>query len=134
MAIVPEKKIEKIEFYENHVGPWGSAAVALGTTTAAVTDLTTKTAAARAAFNAREAAQDVARAATLTYDAAVDAMVGAGADILKQIKAKAAITGGDSIYALAQIPAPAAPSPVGPPGKPNTFKLGLQEDGTLVMS
>jgi hypothetical protein len=60
------------------------------TTTAAVTDLATKTTAARAAYNAQQAAQNAAKAATIDFNLAVDAMTTRGADIIKQIKAKAA--------------------------------------------
>ena len=53
MSVVPRKQVEKIEFYENHVPTWNTNAVAIGTTVATVTDLDTKTDAARAALTAR---------------------------------------------------------------------------------
>jgi hypothetical protein len=130
MPIVPAAKVDKIAFYENHTAPWSTNAVAIGTTAAAVTDLTTKTTAARAAYNAQQAAQDAAKAATLTLNSAIDAMAAAGAEIILQIRAKAA-TAGDSVYALAQIPAPATPSPVGAPGTPTDFSVALDGDGAV---
>src|SRR5688572_15987493 len=110
MRVLPVSKVGRIQFCETHVGPWGGAAAQIGTTSAAVTDLEVKTAAARAAYRAREAAYNAARAATLDYDLAVRAMTDAAADILKQVRAKAA-TAGNGVYALAAIPAPMAPSP-----------------------
>lgn len=130
MAVVPPTKVGKIEFYENHVAPWTTNAVAIGTTSAAVTDLGTKTTAARDAFNAQQAAQDAAKAATLAYKNAVDAMAVAGVAIISQIRAKAK-TAGDNVYVLAQIPAPALPSPVGAPGTPTDFAVKLFQDGSL---
>src|SRR5206468_4327845 len=103
MPVVPNTQVAKIEFYENHNTPWAANAVAIGTTAAAVTDLATKTTAARAAFNAQQAAQDSAKAATLTLNAAVSAMATAGAVIISAIHTKGK-SAGDSVYALAQIP------------------------------
>lgn len=130
MPIVPSKSVEKIEFYENHNTPWAANATAIGTTSTAVTALNTLTSAARTAFNAQQAAQTTAKAATLTLQNAVDAMQIAGANIIQQIKTKAATTG-DSVYALAQIPAPATPTPVGPPGTPTDFTVTLNQDGSI---
>lgn len=133
MAVVPAKKIDKVSFFENHNTPWSTNATALGTTTAAVTDLATKTLAARNAFNAQQSAMDTAKAATETFNAAVDAMATAGAAIISQIRAKAK-TSGDSVYALAQIPSPATPKPAGAPGQPTDFKATLDGNGSLVLT
>jgi hypothetical protein len=130
MPVVPNKLTERIEFYENHVTPWNTNATAIGTTTAAVTHLSTKTVAARDAFNAQQAAQDAAKAATHTQKMAIDAMETAGASIIKQVRSKAAISG-DSVYTLAQIPAPATPSPRPAPGTPANFTVDLFQDGSL---
>ena len=97
---------------------------------AAVTDLGTKTDAARAAFTAAHEAREAAKAATLTLDLAVRAMDVAGQAIIKQVRAKAAMAG-DGVYALAQLPAPAIPSPVGNPGVPTDFGVKLFQDGSL---
>lgn len=133
MATVPSDTAGKISFYENHTTPWSTNATAIGTTTTAVTDLTTKTTAARAAFNAQFSAQEAAKAATLALHAAVTAMATAGSDIIQSIKTKAA-TAGDGVYVLAQIPAPATPTPVGPPGTPESFKVELNPDGSLKLT
>lgn len=130
MPVIPEDKVGKIEFCENHTTPWAANAVAIGTTAAAVTDLTTKTTAARTAYNAQQAAQSAAKAATNTFNMAVDAMAAAAADIIKQVRVKAS-TAGNSVYSLAEIPAPATPSPMGPLGKPSDFKVQLDQTGAL---
>jgi hypothetical protein len=57
-------------------------------------------------------------------------MATAGANIIKQIRAKAA-TAGDSVYALAQIPAPATPTPRPAPGTPSNFTVDLNGNGAL---
>ena len=43
MSLVPEKTVERIQFWENHTGPFSTNAVAIGITTTEATDLTTKT-------------------------------------------------------------------------------------------
>ncbi len=133
MPIVPKNSVEKIEFYENHNTPWAANATAIGTSTTTVSALNTLTVAARTAYNAQQAAQTTAKAATLTLQNAVDAMQVAGANIIQQIKTKAATTG-DSVYSLAQIPAPATPGPVGPPGTPTGFKVKLNQDGSVELT
>lgn len=133
MSLVPVKLVEKVQFYENHVEPWTTNAVAIGTTAPIMTDLSTKVTAARAAYVAQQAARDEAKAATLTFQLAVAAMAAAGSDVIKQIRAKAGASG-DAVYSLAQIPPPATPAPVPPPGKPTDFTVALQETGALELA
>jgi hypothetical protein len=57
----------------------------------------------------------------------------AAADIIKQVRAKAAVSG-DSIYTLASLPIPATPTPVGPPGTPEALKVELNPDGSLKLT
>jgi hypothetical protein len=132
MPIVPEKALDKISYFENHQAVWSSNAVALGTTAAKCTSLTTKTTAARAAYNAQQLAQEQARVATNAFNNAVRAMALQGSDIIQDIKHQA-LTGGDAIYNLALIPPPAVPSPVPPPGMPTDFTAALNPDGTLTL-
>jgi hypothetical protein len=129
-SVLPPTRLGRVEFCEQHTTPFSTNAVAIGTTTTAVTDLTTRTTAARAAYNAQQAAKNAARAATNEYKLAVAAMTSAVADILKQIKTKAAISG-DSVYSLAEIPVPATPSPKPAPGTPTGFVVTLNPDGSL---
>jgi hypothetical protein len=131
-SILPADKVGRIEWSENHNAPLSTNAVAVGTTAAAVTDLATKTSTARAAYNAQQAAQNAAKAATIDFNLAVDAMTVAAANILKQIKAKAAVAG-DGVYALAEIPAPATPGPKPAPGTPTRFTATLGGDGALTL-
>ena len=133
MSVMPVSKVGKVEFCEQHITPWTTNAVAIGTTTAAVTDLGTKTTAARTAFNAQQAAQNAAKAATNDFNLALAAMNNAATDIIKQIRTKAA-TSGNSVYTLAQIPAPATPSPRPAPGTPEALKVELDGNGALMLS
>lgn len=130
MGLVPSKAIDRVQFYENHDGTFAANAVAIGTTTTAVTDLTTKTAAARTAYNAHQSAQDAAKIATQAWHQAVATMSTVGSAIINQIRAKAQVSG-DGIWTLAGLPAPSTPAPVGPPGTPFDFKASLKPGGAL---
>jgi len=129
-SLLPRALIDRVTFVENHTATWNTNATAIGTTTAAVTALTTKATAARAAYNAHVLAQAQAKAATQAFYDAVASMVVDTTAIIRQVKAKAALSG-NSIYTLALLPIPATPTPVPPPGTPTDFKVALQTDGSL---
>lgn len=134
MGIVPDNRLGKIEFYEAHISPWTTNAVAIGLTAGSVTALGTLTTNARKAFDAAEAARQAAKTATQAYYDAVRAMhsgPGAGADMIELIKNKAQTTNNPSVYTLAQIPPPATPGTTPPPGLPFDFTVGLLQNGAL---
>ena len=130
--ILPQGAVDRVEFFETRQDDWQTSAVAIGTTSAAVTALTAKVTGARAAYDAQQLAFAQARAATQNFRDAVAAMTVAGTEIIKQVKAKAA-TGGNAIYTLALLPVPATPAPLPPPGTPSDFAATLNPDGSLTL-
>jgi hypothetical protein len=132
MPVVPSKSVEKIKFYETHQAQWEANAAAMGTTPEAVSALADLTVAAREAFNEQRQAQNAARAATAKLQQAVEAMANAGAAIIEQVRVQARKSG-DEVYPLAHIPAPARPSPIGPPGQPYRFSVELSEVGSVTL-
>ncbi len=137
MSITPQTRLGKVEFYESHVGPWGSSAVAIGTTVSAVNALSALTSAARKAYGDHLVAQDAAKTATQKFYDTVRAMhdgPGAGADMLNTIKAFAQTTNNPNVYTLAMIPPPAIPGVSPPPAKPTDFRVNLLEDGSLKLN
>jgi hypothetical protein len=130
MGLVPDTNQGKILFFHIRNTPWSANALAIGTTAAAVTALAAKVAAAQTRLAAANAARQAARSATADLKAAIRDLATAGSDIIKQIRAKAA-TDGDNVYVLAQIPRPAAPSPIPAPGTPTGFAATLNPDGSL---
>ena len=133
MPLVPAKKEEKVAFFRARIAPWQTNAVAIGTTGAAVTALDGLVTAAEDAIAAQLVALNAYRTAVETTDTAVAAMAGAGADIISAIRT-AGRTGGATVYELAQIPGPATPAPVPPPGTPYQFKVELLPEGQLVFT
>jgi len=133
MSLIPDTKVGKIEFCENHVTPWNTNSVAMGSSAAAVTAWQAKVETARNAYTAQQAAQSVAKDATTDLNLAINAMIDATTSIIKQVRAKADISG-DSVYSLASLPVPATPSPVPPPGKPTNLTVLLDETGVLQLA
>jgi hypothetical protein len=132
MGLIPKSKSGTVAFYQSKIAPWQTNAVAIGTSAPEVTALDARLTAAQSAIAAQVAAKAAAETATATADEAVRLLEQAGADIIRQIRAKGAIVGA-SVYALAQIPAPAFPSNRPAPGKPSGFKATLGEDGSLLL-
>ncbi len=131
MGLISQSKIGKIQFFQSKVAPWTTNAVAIGTSAAEVTAMEAKLTAAQDAMNDQIAAYAAAETATNALDNAIDALMNAGTDIIKQIRTKAAIVGGDSVYNLAEIPPRALPSPKPAPGKPTDFGATIEDNGAL---
>jgi hypothetical protein len=138
MPTVPSNLVARLSFYEAHTGPWTTSATLIGLTSASVTALGTRADDARAAYTAHIAAQASAKAATLNFYEKMRLLhnaPGAGADMIRQIKTKALTSNDPGVYVLAEIPAPATPSPVGPPGTATDFKAVLNPaDGSVKLS
>lgn len=130
MTVLPKNLVDRLQFCENHLSIFGQNAVAIGTSQASVTAMGVKTVAARAALQAQAQAQDAAKAATNNLNLAMAALTDSVSDIIKQIKTQAAIVG-PSVYSLAEIPAPATPSPTPAPGKPTDLTVTLDDTGAL---
>src|SRR5690606_756626 len=73
------------------------------------------------------------RASVEDFDNAMANVSALGGGLVSQIRAKAKQSGDPNVYVLAQIPAPADPTPVGAPGTPEALKATLQPDGTLTL-
>ncbi len=134
MPIVPENRIGQIEFYEAHLAPWATNAVAIGLTAAQVTAFTTLVESARGAYGDQQAAREAAKAATNKFYLDTTAMHATGADLIRAIKNKALSSGDPNVYVLAQIPPPAPPAPAPPPGTPFNYRVELLETGALKLT
>lgn len=134
MAMVPTKIPQKIAWFQSREANWTTNAVAIGLSTSEMTTMSAKIAAAVDALAAQEAAKNAQKSATVALYEAANLLGDYGADLIKKIRAKAGQVGGDSVYVLADVPPPATPSPVGPPGTPSDFKAALTPDGALDLS
>ncbi len=136
MPVLPDKRLEQIQFFETRLPAWQAApAAAIGLTTAQITALASATQNARDAFNAAQAARSASKGATTAYHTASDDMRELGADLIRTIKAFADLQASPgAVYGLAQIPEPLPPEPLGPPGKPVEFAVALETGGAITLS
>jgi hypothetical protein len=133
-SVLPSSDLGKVEFFEQHTAAWATNALAIGLAAPQVTTLTAATAAARAAYNAQQVAREAAKAATANFHNLVRTMADLGGDAIKAIKLKAATGNDPNVYVLAQIPAPAGPTP--PPAlvPPTNLIADPNADGTITLS
>ena len=132
METVPQTHAEKIQYFQAHIAKWLENADAIGLSAAEVAEIEAKTLAARQALNQRNEARAAARSATLGLKMALAELSEAGSQAIMKIRTRAA-TYGNSVYAMANLPAPAQPSPLGAPGTPYDFKAALDSMGALTL-
>jgi hypothetical protein len=133
-SVVPETLNDKISFFEQRLSLWAANSAQLGVQSSDVTQLATLVTQARALYNAAQSARNAAKSATVSQNVAVENMFDLGSDLVKTIKAKALTTNNPNIYALSQIPPPAAPSPVGTPATPTNLTGAIDASGLLTLA
>ncbi len=133
MAILPNSDIQQIQFCEDHIDVWTTNATAIGLTTAQVSALSSATNKARGSYNTAQTVRLASKAATANFHGDTGEMRENVRDLITLIKAKAETTNNPSVYTLAQIPPPAAPSPLPVPSAPTDFTVNLETDGSLTL-
>lgn len=110
-------------------------AAAIGLTPAQATAFAFATTGAADADLAQVQAQEAAKVATQQVNDAVDVLRGEAGDVVRSIRAFAETQANpNAIYALAQIPAPADPTPAPPPAEPKNLIVTLEpQNGNLML-
>ncbi len=134
MATLPDSRKGRVEFFEQHNPVWQANASEIGITAAQVTSLTTLTTAARAALNSADTARNASKAATVNFYNAEGTMTELGADLIKTIRAFAETSNDPQVYVSAQIPPPAAPTPVPPPEQPADLSGLIDPFGVITLT
>lgn len=89
---------------------------------------------ARDAYSQAQNTRRASKAATTMLHGNIKSMTTTAADMVKSIKSFASNAADPgTVYAAAQIPAPAAPTPPPPPGLPTDINVGLNPDGSLTL-
>lgn len=137
MGVIPDTKIGQLQFCEAHNPVWAAAPTTIGLTAAQCTTFNTLTKAARTAYDAAQTAKNAYHAAVTAQNAAIAAAVsgvGGAADLIRFIKTFAENTANpNAVYSLAQIPPPAAPTPVPAPGQPTNVSVSLEPSGAVTL-
>ncbi|MDQ7013695.1 MAG: hypothetical protein Q9O74_07330 [Planctomycetota bacterium] len=134
MGVLPEPLLQQIEFFEQRLAAWAADPAGIGLTGPQVAALATETIAARASYNAAQAARIASRDGTVNFHADTGTMAATGRGLIKEIKAFAQSTGDDSVYSKASIPPPAAPAPAGPPDPPTDVAGFINGDGAVELT
>jgi len=134
MATVPSTIADKLAFFEQHLPVWAKDPVGIGLTAIQLASLANMVADARAAFDAAQDARAISRAATVSQSNAMSVMGEFGSDLVTTIRAFAETSNDPEVYAVAQIPPPAPPTPAGPPEQPTNLTASLTPGGALKIS
>jgi hypothetical protein len=134
MGVVPSRTEDLLLWADQHANLWASAGVGaqIGLTPAQTTFFSGAYGTAASDFSAKLAARDALEGATTKSQDSVRDLRRAASDMIRFIRAFAESQSKPAIvYATAQIPPPAAPTPVGPPGTPFDFRAVLNPDGSM---
>ncbi len=134
MATYPRDQTKLAAWARSHADVWSQDPSAIGLTPAQV-----------AAFNgvvdefeARRleaiTARNAARSATAMSNHAKLVMRNAASDLVRTIRAFAAMNGASDVLARAQLPIIAQASPVPPPGQPTNLSFSIGSDGALTLA
>ena len=135
MSTLPNGNVDLIEFCEVHAPVWVANAVALGIPPASANAFNVSTSAARSRYDDALKVRDAAKTATAESNEAIREMKADAATLLRSIKAFAeAQTNPQTIYNIAQIPAPLPPTPLPAPGKPTDLLVTLLPTGAVQIS
>ena len=130
MNVIPANKPEQIAWFEAHAPVFVDNAAAIGITPTQASAFSALATAAAAAFDEAQAARAASKAATIEQDTAMRTCHTLASELVKTIRAYAEQTMNPNVYALAQIPPPADPTPIAPVN-PSNVRFDLLNDGTL---
>lgn len=131
MSVLPNSRIQQIEWFEQRLAAWLANAAAIGLWPAQVTQLQGEIAAARASYMTSQQARNDSKSATVGFYSTSDALVDDGRDLITTIKAFAEATNDPNVYVLANVPPPAEPTPAGPPDTPTNVTGIINSDGAV---
>jgi hypothetical protein len=134
MGVIPTKTAEEITFGEVHAPVWAVAPTSIGLSAATCTAISAAVAGARKAFTDAQSAREASKAATNNLNAKMALMHPLLADAVQTIRLFAESTNNPSVYTMAQIPAPASPTPAPPPMQPVQLGASIVPGGTLRIS
>jgi hypothetical protein len=132
---VPTEQAAKIAWFRARVAAWNANLALLGLTAPEMAQLVAQLEAAEDGLAERTEADNVAKGKTLILNAAIETLATTGGRLINKIRANAELAADPvAVFAAAQVPAPATPSPVGAPGQPTEFVATLLVGGDVESS
>ncbi len=124
-----------IDFFAAHAAGWVANQASIGITVQQAIDLTTFITTAQQAQLAADTARNTAQAATLDLQTKSADLRTFGGDLVRLIKAYAeSQTDPAAVYVTAEIPPPAAPTPLGVPAVPTNLQGEVDNSGAVTLS
>lgn len=131
--VLPGARSAMISWFRQRIAQWAANAAALGVDPAQIVSLSTLLDTAEADEESAFQARNASKSATVVYYNSSDQLRDFGAEIIKAIKLQAESTNDPNVYALADVPPPAAPSPLGPPATPKDLTATLNTAGEITV-
>ena len=134
MPVVPGKRTDMISFFATRLPVWAQNPTAIGLTAAQAAELSTRINAAQTAAAEQLTLRAQAKAATEEANELAASLRAFGGTLVNTIRAYAETNDNPAVFALAQIPAPAAPTPAPPPSMPYDLKADIDNTGGVVLT
>lgn len=134
MALLPDDRLGRIEFFEERLNAWANSAGDIGLSPEQIVELEARTQTARSAYNAANLAEITRKAATNKLRTDARNMRVFGAALIATIKAYAEANNDPSVYEKALIDPPSPRGEGTPPDQPSMLRATLGTDGTLVLT
>jgi hypothetical protein len=135
MGLIPDRNNDVISFGEAHAPIWTANYGAIGLSTTAAASVTAATTTARAAFTAAENAKTAYHNAVTAQNNAIAALRNVLGDSIRTIRAYGNTQSDPTVvWTKAAIPAPAAPTPMAPPGECKNFVATLENNGAVTLT
>ncbi|MFG0283720.1 MAG: hypothetical protein ACF8R7_04800, partial [Phycisphaerales bacterium JB039] len=132
MATLPGTQEGLLTFVEDHVAVWVNDPAAIGLDLSAVTALQGAVTSARSAYTVASAARETSKGATTALHGELDTLKGLAGQAINTIRAFAEGAADPmAVYAAAQIPPRADPTPAPAPATPTDASATLLGDGTI---
>lgn len=133
MGTFPSRRDEFLNWCSAHDPVWTANAATIGMTTAQATAFNKAVEDLQEAVLDQEKAKQMQKAATVTTNNMEAILRTLASENVQRIRTFAESTNNQTVYTIAQVPAVQPPSPVGPPGTPTNFTVGLDPQGAIVV-
>jgi hypothetical protein len=135
MSVVPSDRRAKIQWFRDRINAWTAASTAVGLSTAQCTSMAAAITAAETSEKEATEIRAASKSATVKFYGDTSAMGSLGSSLVATIRAFAEQSSNPTnVYNLSMVPPPSVPSELPPPGTPESFKVELLQDGSIVLS